>query len=49
MELEYRCEACGKRVEEDDAVWIAPLTREATTGEDGRPYHVECAPAQEEA
>jgi len=30
----------------DDAVWVNPKTGEATTGDEGKAYHVSCAPAQ---
>ena len=42
------CYECGEYVTEDDAVWVDPQTTEAKGPPDGEPYHVECAPAQEE-
>jgi hypothetical protein len=44
----YKCAECGKQVDSEDTVWIDPKTGEATTGEKGNPYHVECAPNQRE-
>ena len=42
----YLCDECNKIVHVDDAVWVNPKTGEATTGDEGRPFHVECAPKQ---
>ena len=42
----YTCYECGAPVDEDDTVWIDPASRQATTGDDGRSYHVECAPGE---
>jgi hypothetical protein len=42
----YHCECCGNMVHVDDAVWINPNNGQATTGDEGRPYHVHCAPEQ---
>ena len=42
----YVCTACGKDVDADDAVWVNPDTGEATTGDNGKPYHVDCAPPE---
>lgn len=47
-QVKLSCFLCAQAVEEQDAVWVDPDTGEATTGEKGRPYHVACAPAQEE-
>lgn len=44
---EFRCYECKEWVNEEDTVWVNPQTGEATTGEDGKPFHVECAPEQE--
>ena len=41
------CHECGKPVELDDSIWVDPNTGEATTGERGRPFHVECAPGED--
>jgi len=42
----YHCELCGDMVHVDDAVWVNPKNGEATTGDEGKAYHVSCAPAQ---
>jgi hypothetical protein len=44
----YRCFACGEWNIDDETVWINPENGEATTGEKGKPYCVDCAPALEE-
>jgi hypothetical protein len=44
---EFNCAACGLPVPQDDAVWVDPAGA-ATTGDQGRPYHVECCPAQDD-
>jgi hypothetical protein len=41
---EFKCHACGEWVEEDDTVWIDPITCKATM--EGAPYHVSCAPGE---
>jgi hypothetical protein len=43
------CRACGRVVDVEDAVWIDPSTTKATTGDNGAPYHVECAPEESES
>ena len=42
----YKCHECGEDIEEDEVVWVDPDTGEATTGDSGRAYHVECAPEE---
>ena len=44
--VEYHCFKCGKMVDADDAVFINPSTGEATTGDGGEPFHVECGPSE---
>ena len=44
---EYKCYECGLWVDQDDAVWIDPKTGIATTGDEGKPYHIDCAPEEE--
>lgn len=40
------CAECRAPIDEEDAVWVNPASGEATTGDAGKPYHVECAPTQ---
>jgi hypothetical protein len=40
------CAECRAPVNDDDAVWVDPETKAATTGESGKPFHVGCAPEQ---
>lgn len=40
------CFECHKGIDEEDVVWIDPSTGDATTSDKGKPFHVECAPAQ---
>ena len=42
----HACFGCRQAVEEDETVWIDPKTGAATTGKDGQPFHVGCAPEQ---
>jgi len=37
---------CELALSREDAVWIDPITREASTGERSVPYHISCAPNQ---
>lgn len=41
-----RCNLCGNVVIEEERVWVDPITGRATTGDKGRPFHVECAPEE---
>ena len=41
--LRYYCDGCTKLVHVDDAVWLNHITLKPDEGEDGRPYHKECA------
>ncbi len=45
---EWKCAACGKWIDSEDEVWINPETTEATTGDQGAPFHVDCAPEEDE-
>ena len=49
QEVRYRCAACEAEVCADDTVWVDPNTGEATTGDAGKPYHVDCAPSEHDA
>jgi len=40
------CYECRGELFFIEAVWVNPLTGEATTGDGGEAFHVECAPAQ---
>ena len=42
------CAACGKEIDDDDTVWVDPSTGEATTGDRGQPFHVDCAPEEQD-
>jgi len=44
---EYRCFECGLWIDQDDVVWIDPKTGRATTGDEGKPFHIDCAPEEE--
>ena len=46
--VEYKCKGCGLWVPEDETVWIDKDTKEASTGDNAEPWHVDCAPEQEE-
>lgn len=37
---------CTLALSPEDAVWVDPVTRKATTGDTGAPYHVACAPKE---
>jgi hypothetical protein len=38
------CWDCKTEIEKNDEVWIDPVTTKATTSDEGKPYHVMCAP-----
>lgn len=44
QQTEYRCYNCQCWVDQEDVVWVNPKTGEATTGDNGKPYCVSCAP-----
>lgn len=42
-----RCYVCGDSLlDDDEIVWVDPDTLEATTGDGGEPFCIECAPAE---
>ena len=45
---EYRCKGCGLWVAEDETVWIDKYTGNASTGDNSEPWHVDCAPEQDD-
>ena len=45
---EYKCEECGEWMDQDEVVWVNPATGEATTGDEGQPFHDCCAPEEYE-
>ena len=44
--LKEKCFECGTKLNEDDVVWVNPVTTKATMT--GNPYCVGCAPEEED-
>jgi hypothetical protein len=41
---QFKCHECKEWIDEDDSVWINPITGEATM--EGEPFHTYCAPPE---